>query len=95
MSKYFEHLLDEYPILPYLDDKDSLVRWVWFIHNKINDKLEKPTMTLEQFYVSYYDKYKPKQVTFMENNKLLKRVIFICILISLLYAINFLYNDIL
>ena len=40
MGSYFSKLLDEYPISPYLDNRESLIRWVWFIHNKINEKLE-------------------------------------------------------
>ena len=34
----FSKLLDEYPVSPYLDSRDSFVRWMHFIHNKINEK---------------------------------------------------------
>ena len=54
MSGEFAKLLDEYPVQPYLDTRDAFIRWVWFIHNKINAKLEKPQITLQQFYVKYY-----------------------------------------
>ena len=32
----FSKILDKYPVSPYLDNKDSFIRWVIFIHNKIN-----------------------------------------------------------
>ena len=37
----FSHLLDKYPITPYLCSKESVVRWMHFIHNKIKVLLEK------------------------------------------------------
>jgi hypothetical protein len=39
-----------------LDNRDSFIKWVHFIHNKINEKLEKPIIPLNQFYINYYDK---------------------------------------
>ena len=40
MSSDFEKLLNEYPVVTYLDTRESFVRWVCFIHNKINETLE-------------------------------------------------------
>ena len=37
----FTKLLDKYPVQPYLDSRDAFVRWVHFIHNKVNERLEK------------------------------------------------------
>jgi hypothetical protein len=34
MSSEFSKLIDQYPITPYLDNRESFVRWVWFIHEK-------------------------------------------------------------
>ena len=31
----FEKLLNLYPVSSYLDNKESFIRWLWFIHNKI------------------------------------------------------------
>ena len=60
-AQQFRELLCEYPISPYLDNRDSFIRWVHFIHNKINERLEKPKITLSEFYVTYYEKYKSKE----------------------------------
>ena len=32
----FSRLLDKYPVTPYLDKRESFLRWVNFIHNKVN-----------------------------------------------------------
>ena len=66
ISKDFEKLLDLYPISSYLDNKKSLISWIHFIHNKINEKLEKPKISLEQFYFNYYENYKPKVIKNIE-----------------------------
>ena len=66
----FSKLLDQYPITPYLDSRDSFIRWVWFIHNKINEKLEKNKISLNKFYELYYEEYKPKDIKNREMNRL-------------------------
>ena len=53
----FSKLITKYPITPYLDDRDSFVRWIHFIHNKINEKLEKPKISMSKFYIDYYDAF--------------------------------------
>jgi hypothetical protein len=35
-------------VAPYLDSRTQFVRWVHFIHNKINERTLKPTITLEE-----------------------------------------------
>ena len=75
MSTDFSKLLDEYPVTPYLDSRDSFIRWTHFIHNKINTKLEKPTISLSQFYENYYNEYKPSTVKMREASIWKERVI--------------------
>ena len=60
ISGYFTKLLDLYPVTPYLDSRETFIRWTHFIHNKINELLEKPKISLQQFYADYYEQYKPK-----------------------------------
>jgi hypothetical protein len=57
MGMQFATLMDKYPFVPYLDKRDSLIRWVNFIHNKINIQLKKPEIPLLQSlddYLLYY-----------------------------------------
>jgi hypothetical protein len=64
VASYYRHLLTIYPLKPYLDKKEDLVKWVWYIHNKVNDKLEKKRITLEEFYENYYAKYNTSEDIF-------------------------------
>jgi hypothetical protein len=92
MSGEFSKLMDRYPITPYLDNRDSLVRWVHFIHNKINEKLEKPTITLNEFFVKYYDEYKSQNVKIVEYYKVREKVIYIAIVVGIIGVIYYLYD---
>ena len=92
ISTEFSKLIDKYPISPYLDNKESFIRWMNFIHNKINKKLEKPQMTVNDFYIKYYDDYKPDNVKMLECYKLREKVIYIGILITIIVSIYLLYD---
>ena len=92
MSTEFSKLLDEYPVSPYLDSRDSFIRWMHFIHNKINEKLEKPKISLEKFYIDYYDAYKPKEVKTYEYYKIKGKIIYFTIIILFIFGIYYLYN---
>jgi hypothetical protein len=42
----FSELLDKYPITPYLDSRDSFIKWVHFIHNRVNKMTVKAEISL-------------------------------------------------
>ena len=88
----FSKLLDEYPITAYLDSRDSFIRWNHFIHNKINEKLEKPKITLNEFYLRYYEEYKPKDTKIREFYRWRGKIIYTLILLGALGVILYLYN---
>ena len=92
ISGELSKLIDEYPIAPYLDNRESFVRWVWFIHNKINQKLDKPQITLNDFFVKYYEAYKPKNEKTMEFLKLREKFIYGGVLVSMVGSIYYLYD---
>jgi len=92
ISKEFEKFIDLYPITPYLDNRDSFVRWMHFAHNKINEKLEKPQITLNEFFVQYYNEYKSQNEKLAEFYKLKEKLIYGGILGLLLCAIYYLYD---
>ena len=91
ISTYFSHLLDEYPVSPYLDSRDAFVRWMHFIHNKVNQKLEKPQVSLTKFYENYYQEYKPKDLKMREYYKIRSKFIYLFILIAFIVCIYYLY----
>lgn len=92
ISKEMEKMIDLYPITPYLDNRDSFVRWMHFIHNKINENLEKPQITLNDFFVQYYNEYKSQNEKLAEFYKVREKLIYGGILVSILGAIYYLYD---
>ena len=92
MAGEFSKLLDQYPVQPYLDNKESFIRWMWFIHNKINKKLEKPQISLNDFYVNYYEEYKPMNEKMSEYYKIRGKLIYSGIIISIFGGIYYLYD---
>jgi len=92
ISKELEKIIDLYPIAPYLDNRDSFVRWTHFIHNKINEKLEKPQISLNDFFVWYYNEYKSQNEKLSDFYKLREKLIYVGILVTILGSIYYLYD---
>jgi hypothetical protein len=88
----FSQLLEQYPVTPYLDNRESFVRWTWFIHNKINEKLEKPKISMEDFYKQYYENYKPKDVKYREFYKIREKLIYSVIVLLIIGVTYIFYN---
>ena len=72
----FSGYLDKYPVTPYLDSRPSFIRWVHFMHNRINKALGNDEITLEESMTSYYSHYKPKIVIDAEHRKRREKLIF-------------------
>ncbi len=92
ISGEFSKLIDKYPVTPYLDNRESLIRWTHFIHNKINQKLEKPQISLSEFYIKYYEEYKSQNVKLVEYYKFREKVIFCGIIVTIAGTIYYLYD---
>lgn len=91
-GKDFIDMLDKYPVTPYLDSRLSFMKWINFIFNKINEKLEKPQ---EDFYESlekYYDEYKPKEIQDKEFAKTRKKYIDFGLCVLIISGIIYLYK---
>ena len=92
ISGEFSKLIDKYPITPYLDNRDSFVRWMYFIHNKINEKLEKPQISLNEFFINYYDKYKSSDEKTEQYYKIKEKIIYFIIVLGISGVIYYLYD---
>jgi hypothetical protein len=92
ISGEFSKIIEKYPIAPYLDNRESFVRWMHFIHNKINEKLEKPTITLNTFYLNYYDAYKTKDEKLMQYYNIRGKVLYFAVIILLVIFIYYVYD---
>ena len=78
--------------MDYLDSRESLIKWMNFIHNKINEKLEKPIITLNEFYLRYYEEYKPKDLKMKELYRWREKLIYMLVLMGVSSLIVYLYN---
>ena len=92
VSSNFSKLIDKFPVTPYLDNRDSFVRWMHFIHNKVNEELEKPQITLNDFFVTYYNEYKTHDEKITEYYKLKERIIYFSIVLGISGTIYYLYD---
>ena len=90
ISKEFQELLHLYPIKSYLDNKKSLIKWTHFIHNKINEKLDKPQISIEFYYNDFYKKYEKKPTKKIKNIK--KYLSFVTLSTVLILVILYFYN---
>jgi len=88
----FSKYLDMYPVTPYLDSRESFIKWVNFIHNKVNISIGKEELTLTDSMTKYYENYKPKEIIMRENIKNKQQIIFATLLVILTITIIYLYK---
>ena len=77
---------------PYLSSRMSFMKWIHFIFNKIQEKLEQP---VEDFYDSlekYYNEYKPKEIRNKEIIKTRKRYIEFAGALLVIFGIVYFYK---
>lgn len=86
----FSDLLDKYPVSPYLDNRESFVKWVHFIHNKINNSLGKEEISYSQAIESYMYLYTPKPI-YLSERILVKKYLIVAVFIFLCLFFIYLY----
>lgn len=92
MGNKFSEMLDKYPVSPYLDNRDSFVRWMHFIHNKFNVLLGKEEMSLPRALAKYRSEYKPKPVYISEKLNLKKHYIHLALILVCVFLIYVYYE---
>ena len=85
----FSKFLDEYPVSPYLDSRESFTKWIHFIHNKINIYIGKKSITYEEALNNYYNNYKLKTVKQLEEKKNKHKYIYASVILILITLIIF------
>jgi hypothetical protein len=88
----FSILLDKYPVSPYLEGKDSFLKWIHFIHNKVNVEIGKDEITYTEALDTYHELYKPKEIIIREQIKYRKKLLFSVILLLLIILGYYLYK---
>lgn len=89
MGNSFARLLDKYPVTPYLDNRDSFRKWMHFIHNKINEQINKKEISYATARKIYMENFKPKPVYISEKLKIQKHYIYSGLIISSFLTILF------
>ena len=87
----FSKFLDSYPVTPYLDSRESMLKWVHFIHNKINIYLGKDEITYYNAMDLYYNNYKLKEVKKVDDKKNREKYIFFSMILLLIIIIIIIY----
>jgi len=92
MGNKFSEMLDKYPVSPYLDNRDSFVRWVHFIHNKFNVMLGKNEVLFADALEQYRTEYKPKPVYLHERIHIRRQYVHIILILVCLFLIYVYYE---
>ena len=89
----FAELLDKFPVTPYLDSRASFIKWMHFIHNKINEQLKLPQISLDDALSRYHALYKPKIVANEEQRRWREKCVFTGLVIGSLLIAVLLYRS--
>lgn len=80
----FAEVLDRYPVTPYLEGRESFTRWVIFVHNRINESLGKPAITIEDALAQYHEHYKPKPEVSAADRRRREKLVYLGAIAALL-----------
>lgn len=92
IGKIFTDFLNNYPVTPYLDSRESIIKWIHFIHNKINQYIGKQEITYYDALNRYYKNYDLKSVKIHNDRKNRERYIFYSLLVILILVILYFIN---
>ena len=67
IGNQFGVLLDKYPLTPYLDSRDKFVKWLHFIHNRVNEINDKEILDYYTFIQKYRNLNKPTEILHQEK----------------------------
>ena len=88
----FAKFLDKYPVTPYLDNRNSFIRWVHHIHNRINVYLKKDIITFSDFLKKYENIYSQDNLQQTRNKLIKKYFVYLISVIVLLWFSYLLYR---
>ena len=88
----FSKILDKYPVTPYLDSRESFMRWMHFIHNKINVMLGKEEISFPLALDRYDGEYKPRTVRLSETLNMRKHILYSVFVLSCFILIYMCYK---
>ena len=87
MGNTYQSILIEHPVTPYLDTRADFIKWMHMMHNKINTRLDRPTMSLADHYAEYEKlcEPRPSRMKRLWNEK--KKIVYtLFIIITVVYT---------
>ena len=92
ISNRFSKIIDDFPVTPYLDSRESFIKWIHFIHNKINILLEIPEKTLSDSIIEYYKLYESNEYILKKQFISKKKILYFLFIILLIITSFILYK---
>jgi|TARA_Y100000992_G_scaffold238340_1_gene169097 hypothetical protein len=92
MGNQFSNLLDKYPVSSYLDSRESFVKWIHFIHNRVNEELNKQEVDYYKSIDDYYEHYKKVDLSPLEQFKERKIINTLVVFSIIVFLIWYLYT---
>jgi len=93
IGSQFSKLLDKFPVTPYLSSRESFMRWIHFIINKINVSMEWEQNNFYDSLEKYYKAYKPKELLDQEKFKRRKQYIIIGVVAFLIITVLYMLKS--
>lgn len=96
IAKKFSEMIDKFPVTPYLDSKESFMKWMHFMHNKINILDGKPTIKYEdslELYYKNYDLDKNSRENKIKKKQMQIKIGFIVLLLSFIGVNHYFENN--
>ncbi len=84
--KQFTELLNNYPVSSYLDTRESFMKYIYFIHNHINEITNKQKLNYDDAWNNYLQLYERKEIESIKKYKIYKQILF-CIVMLLFITI--------
>ena len=81
-ADHYKDTISQFPVTNHLQDRESLLRWSFDIHNTVNQRLGKPVLSYENALKLYTRKQFPKMKFFG------KCMVILLIMICLWYILN-------
>lgn len=93
MGNRFAQMLDKYPVVPYLDNRDSFMLWMHFIHNKYNYILGKEEISLQESIQRFLEKFRKKNIQITVDINLRRHIVYAILILCFLFFIFAAYRE--
>lgn len=93
ISQSFTKLLDKYPVSPYLDSRQSFMKWMHFIHNQVNKSLGKDIIHYHDAMKKFHLSFESPKMTEARNEVYRKRFFYFGFIFLFVYSAYYFYDN--